>query len=230
MLFLIIIHNTVNHSSCRKRKQKGSVLVLLEEKECLTMYKCKCVETLSSQYKIFQNRRCYLTWVNSALSFIWTKSLRNSKVKIYAEMAETYISTNPGSYIKKHDSVFIWHCKIPSDKETMVWSYAASFERTGYKEHLVSYNSPNHNPCSGFKMWGRFFWETEGSKNVALSRGGQFVTVSVSVWHFLNLLQGQGIWVGFIVDFKSWDVRASFVDKEKQCQNDEKEAPSNSAW
>lgn len=28
------------------------------------MYKCKCMETLSSQYKIFQNRRCYLTWVN----------------------------------------------------------------------------------------------------------------------------------------------------------------------
>lgn len=151
-------------------------------------------------------------------------------MKIYAEMAETFLSANTRNYNKKHDSVFIWHCKISSDKETMVWSYVASFERTGYKERLVAYSSPNHNPCSGFKMWEWFFWETKGSKNVAPSRRGQFFTVSVSVWHFLNLLQGQSICVGFIVDFKSWDVRASLVDKEKQCQNDEKEAPSNSPW
>lgn len=135
------------------------------------------------------------------LLFIWTKSLRKNKVKIYAETAETYISTNTGNCIKKNDSVFIWHCKISSDKDTMVWSYVTSFERTGYKERLVSYSSPNHNPCSGFNMWGRVFWETEGSINVALSHRGQFFTVSVSVWHFLNLLQGQSIYVGLIVDF-----------------------------
>lgn len=47
-----------------EKKEKRFSVGSIQRKVMLTMYKCKCIETLSSQYRIFQNRWCYLTWVN----------------------------------------------------------------------------------------------------------------------------------------------------------------------
>lgn len=192
-----------------------------------------------------KTRRCYLTWVN----WLTDKILPSEKKKWFISSIivcsvfhldqefekgqredlcrngrDIYQYKYRELYLKKTWRYFLsgiarYH-QIKRRWFDLMWHH---LREQGTKNVWFPSSSPNHNPCSGFKRRGRFFWETRRlQKCGSMSQRTVFNCLGSSVRHFLNLLQSQSICITFIVDFKSWDVRASPVDKEKQCQNDEK--------